>query len=152
LTCIGRSFAASRLRTGPISAIILVAVLACEGVPIGKIAFGELQAHGSVDVDYLEAQMAPVEPRFQACYAQSLRRNHSTHGVIRLSLRGGGGKLIPSVVENTAKDERLGQCVANAIASLTLVEREGTPPWAFTAEWSVTFEIVKLPHRKREIP
>jgi hypothetical protein len=26
---------------------------------------------------------------------------------------------------------------------LSLVQREGTPPWAFTADWSVKFEILK---------
>jgi hypothetical protein len=107
------------------------------------VSFGELQTHGTVDVDYLEAQMAPLEPRFQACYAQALRHNHSTEGTVRLSMRGGQGKLIPSVIEDDTKDVGLPRCVSDAIAGLSLVQREGTPPWAFTAEWSVKFKILK---------
>ena len=129
------------MRAGVAAAILGLA--SCEGVPFGKVGFGELTTHGMVDVDYLEAQMAPLEPRFQACYAQALRHNHATEGTIRLSLRGGQSKLIPSVMEDDTKDPGLPRCVTDAIAGLSLVQREGTPPRAFTAEWSVRFEILK---------
>jgi hypothetical protein len=121
----------------------ILSLVSCEGVPFGKVGFGELETHGTVDVDYLEAQMAPLEPRFQACYAQALRHDHSTKGTIRLSMRGGQGKLIPSVMEDDTKDASLSRCITDAIAGLSLVQREGTPPWAFTADWSVKFEILK---------
>ena len=119
---------------------------------MGKVLFGELQTHGVVDLDYLQAQMLRLGPRFQACYAQSLRRNHSSEGVVRLSLRGGGGKLIPSVTENTTGEEGLARCVSDAIAGLSLVQREGTAPWAFTAEWSVEFEIARRARREEAPP
>src|SRR5215813_5042429 len=68
--------------------------LACgPAVPYGKLSFGEFTFEGVVDQDYLEAQMAPLEPMFQACYAQSLRRNHQSEGVLQLALEGGSGKL-----------------------------------------------------------
>ena len=121
----------------------IVGLASCEGVPFGKVGFGELQTHGTVDVDYLEAQMAPLEPRFQACYAQALRHNHATEGTIRLSMLGGQGKLVPSVTEDDTKDAALPRCVTGAIAGLSLVQREGTPPWSFTADWSVKFEILR---------
>ncbi|MBI4503721.1 MAG: hypothetical protein HY700_21490 [Gemmatimonadetes bacterium] len=138
----------SPLRVPRSLALVLLVFASCEGVPVGKVLFGELQTHGEVDQGYLEAQMVPLEPRFQACYAQSLRRNHSSEGVVRLSLRGGGGKLIPSVVENSTGDEGLARCVSDAIAGLSLVQREGTAPWAFTAEWSVEFESVRRARRE----
>jgi len=126
---------------------VFLLVAACEGVPVGKVAFGALTTHGQVDQDYLEAQMAPLEPRFQACYAQALRRNHAVEGLIRLSLRGGGGKLIPSVTENPSGDDGLAKCVTAAIAELPVVPREGMPAWAFTAEWTVEFAIARMPKR-----
>jgi hypothetical protein len=113
------------------------------GVPYGRLSFGEFTTEGVVDRDYLEAQMAPLEPLFQACYAQSLRRNHQSEGRIRLAVQGGGGKLAAKVTENGTGDADLGTCVTGAIATIPLVEREGVGPWAFTADWTVHFEIIR---------
>jgi len=128
----------------------LIALLfACgPGVPYGKLSFGDFTTEGVVDRDYLEAQMAPLEPMLQACYAQSLRQNHKAEGTIRLALQGGGGKLAAKVAENKTGDPGLGTCVTEAIASIPLVERGDTGPWAFTASWSVEFEIVKMPRKE----
>jgi hypothetical protein len=122
----------------------VVLLFACgPSVPYGKLSFGEFEAEGVVDRDYLQAQMAPLEPMFQACYARSLRGNHASEGVVRLALQGGSGKLAAQVVENGTGDEALGTCVTDAIASIPLVERGGQGPWAFTADWSVAFEIAR---------
>jgi hypothetical protein len=125
-----------------------VLLLGCgPAVPYGKLSFGEFTFQGVVDPDYLEAQMAPLEPMFQACYAQSLRRNHKSEGVIRLALEGGSGKLQGTVVDNPTGDEGLGKCVTDAISTIPLVERGGKGPWAFTADWSVKFQIARLKKR-----
>jgi hypothetical protein len=137
-------------RSGRIFSAISVLAVACgPAVPYGKLSFGEFSAEGVVDQDYLEAQMAPLEPMFQACYAQSLRRNHQSEGVIRLALEGGSGKLQGKVVENATGDEGLGRCVTDAISTIPLVERGGKGPWAFTADWSVNFEIAR-PRKRTE--
>ena len=124
--------------------ILTLLLVACgPGVPYGRLSFGEFTTEGVVDRDYLEAQMAPLEPMFQACYAQSLRKNHTSEGTIRLALQGGSGKLAAKVVENDTGDAGLGTCVTEAIATIPLVERGNMGPWAFLADWSVRFEIVK---------
>src|SRR2546422_8510678 len=114
------------------------------GVPFGKVQFGAIETRGVVDEDYLKAQLVPLEPRFEACYAQALRRNHSSEGVVRLSLTGGRGRLVPKVVDNSTKDEGLTGCVTQAIAGLPIVERGGAGPWDFSADWSVEFAIARL--------
>ena len=128
--------------------LTLLLILDCApAVPYGKLSFGEFSTEGVVDRDYLEAEMAPLEPMFQACYAQSLRRNHKSEGVIRLALEGGSGKLLGKVVENATGDPGLGTCLTEAIGTIELVERGGKGPWAFTADWSVRFQIARLKRR-----
>jgi hypothetical protein len=127
----------------------VISVFACGGgVPYGKVSFGDFESEGVVDRDYLQAQMTPLEPMFQACYSGSLRRNHESEGTVRLILTGGNGRLVATAVENGTGDETLAKCVTDAVASIPLVEKKEMPAWAFTATWSVNFEIAR-PRRRR---
>ena len=126
-----------------LSALVCVFSGCGGGVPYGRVSFGNFESQGVVDQDYLQAQMTPLEPMFQACYSGSLRRDHASEGTIRLGLTGGNGRLFATVVENSTRDEALGKCVTDAIASIPLVEKKDMPAWAFTANWSVNFEIAR---------
>jgi hypothetical protein len=125
-----------------------LSVLSCGGgVPYGRIDFGTIDTEGQVDTDYFKAQLGQLEPRFQACYARTLVRNRTAEGRVRLAIQGGGGRLVPTVVENATSDSGLVQCVTGAISELKIVEREGSVPWHFTAEWDMGFEIARRPAR-----
>lgn len=132
-----------------LSVLYVLSVASCGGgVPYGKVGFGRLEIDGVVDQGYLEQQLGQLEPRFQACYASALRRNRSSEGRIGLSVQGGGGRLAARVTENTTADDFLTGCVTRAIDSLRIVERPGSGPWAFTASWTVAFEIAKPRERR----
>jgi hypothetical protein len=133
------------------AAFLIMTLHACGGgVPYGKVSFGNFESQGVVDRDYLQAQMTPLEPMFQACYSGALRRNHASEGIVRLTLTGGNGRLSATVVENGTRDEALGKCVTDAVASIPLVEKKEMPAWAFTADWSVNFAIARP--KKRGVP
>jgi hypothetical protein len=116
-------------------------------VPYGKVDFGSFEATGTVDVGYLESQLGQLEPRFQACYARALARNRTSEGRIRLAIEGNSSQMVPRVVSNTTSDTVLTNCVTRVVGELAIVEREGTGPWAFSADWEMGFEIVQPPRR-----
>ncbi len=119
-------------------------------MPLGNLSFGEFRAEGVVDPDYLEPQLAPLDPIFQACYMRALMRDHATEGQIVLKLTGGESKIFATVVENATGDTELGTCVTEGVATIKVIERGALGPWVYTADWSVTFEIVQPRSRKRE--
>ncbi len=114
------------------------------GAPIGTIEYGELVVSGEVDGDYLYRQLIQLDPPFQACYVRMKRRDRTLEGVIDLILRGGSGRLAGEIKTNTTGNEELGECILGAISGLTIREPADSPPWNYTADWSVTFEILRL--------
>lgn len=123
---------------------LLFAIATCGGgAPIGIVELGDLVVSGEVDGDYLYRQLRQLDPPFQACYMHAKRKDHSTEGVIQLSLRGGGGSLAGEITSNTTGSTELGECVLTAISGLRIVEPEDSAPWDYTAEWSATFEIAR---------
>jgi hypothetical protein len=108
------------------------------------IELGELVYYGTVDGDYLSRQLGQLDPPFEACYVRVKRRARTTEGVIELSLTGGNGRLVGEIESNSTGSTELGECVLGAIAGLTIIEPAETGPWDYTAEWSVTFELVNL--------
>jgi len=135
-------------RTGlrPISSVFLVlAATACGGgAPIGTVELGELIVSGEVDGDYLYRQLYQLDPPFQACYVRAKRGDHSTEGLLELTLQGGSGRLTGAIASNTTGSSELGECVLGAISGLMIIEPEGAAPWDYSADWSVTFEIARL--------
>lgn len=113
------------------------------GAQFGTVEFGQLTVDGAVDGDYLMAQLYQLDPRFEACYVQALRKDRSTEGRLELEMRGGGGRLIPKVTANRTGSADLGECVTTNIASLEIVEPEGGEPWDFDATWHVDFAIIR---------
>ncbi len=124
--------------------IVYVAVLACSGPrPPGTVELGNLTVEGQVDLEYLLAQLPQLDPTFEACYVQALRKDRSAEGVIDLTLRGEGTRLTPEITENGTNSVILGDCLTTAIAGLAIVQREGDLPWDYTADWSITFRIIR---------
>ena len=125
-------------------ATVASAVLACgSGPSYGKVDAGDIVLDGQVNADYFARQLGQLDPWFEACYARALRRDGDVDGVIELHLLGGGGKLLTERTENGTGNEELAECVANAVANISLVEAAGDEPWDFTAEWPVTFSIIR---------
>jgi len=114
------------------------------GSPIGTVELGELVYSGTVDGDYLSRQLIQLDPPFQACFVRAKRQDRTTEGVIQLSLTGGDGRLAGEIQSNSTGSTELGECVLGAIAGLTIIEPAETGPWDYTAEWSVTFELVSF--------
>ncbi len=132
--------------TKPVLGFVMLWIMACSGGrAFGKVDGGEVQLVGQVDADYFVAQLDQLDPWFEACYVRVLRRDRAIEGVIRLGMRGGGGQLVPAILENGTNSEELAQCVENAFTDVTLVEPAGSEPWDFTAEWPVTFSQIRRP-------
>ncbi len=129
----------------------LISVACGGGTPFGTVQFGQLTVEGSVDSDYLERQLAPLDPRFEACYVRALRKNRDTEGTLRVKLHGVGGTLTPEITENSTGSEDLAQCVTENISALSIVQRPGAELWDFTGEWSVTFQIARRDSTRRGI-
>lgn len=131
-----------RQRISPAAVALLLA--ACSGgAQFGTVELGDLLVQGEVEPDYLYLQLNQLDPTFEACYVRALRGNRSTEGVIGIRLKGGGGRLIPTIDSNNTGSEDLAQCVEGAVAQLPIVEPEGRAPWDFVGEWSVKFEIIR---------
>lgn len=118
------------------------------GTPIGTVELGELVVSGEVDGEYLYRQLYQLDPPFQACYVRAKRKDRATAGVVKLTLRGARGVLTGSITSNTTVSRELGECILSAISGLKIIEPEHSIPWDYSAEWSVTFEIVG-PDRSR---
>lgn len=126
-------------------AVSVIALAACGGgAPIGTVELGDLIVEGEVDGDYLYRQLRQLDPPFQACYMHAKRKDHSTEGVIQLTLLGGSGRLSGEITSNTTGSSELGECVISAISNLPIREPENATPWDYTADWFATFEIVRL--------
>ena len=102
---------------------------------------------GTVDPDYVMAQMRQLGPRFEGCYARALARNRTSEGTIGFALQGGDGRLIPSVASNSTGDSGLTDCATRAIAGLTIIEPDTGPRWHYTGQWDVDFRIARRPAR-----
>ncbi|UCD24346.1 MAG: hypothetical protein JSW51_00045 [Gemmatimonadota bacterium] len=117
---------------------------ACSGgAQYGKVELGELVVAGQVDPEYLYLQLRQLDPTFEACYVRALRRDRDAEGVVDLELNGSDGKLTPAITTNGTGSENLAECITTAITGLTIVEPEGSDPWSFSGDWSVTFEIIR---------
>jgi len=114
---------------------------------IGTVEFGEFVYSGDVDGDYLVRQLIQLDPPFQACYVRVKQQNPPPEGQIDLELQGGGGRMTGQVTSNTTGSEELGECLIGAIEGLTIIEPVETAPWNYTADWSVTFALVRRPGR-----
>ena len=128
--------------------MVQLGMLACGGTrPPGTVELGDLvvdgEVEGEVDLDYLLAQLPQLDPTFEACYVQALRKNRSAEGVIDLKMRGEGTRLIPTITQNGTSSVTLADCVTQAIEGLAIVQREGDQPWSYTADWSITFSIMR---------
>lgn len=130
--------------------VMLVSVACGGGIPFGMVQFGQLDVEGSVDSDYLERQLAPLDPRFEACYVRALRKNRDTEGVLSIKLHGVGGTLTLEITENSTGSDDLAECVTENISALSIVQPPGAEPWDFTGEWSVTFAIARRDSKRRE--
>ncbi|MFQ5703349.1 MAG: hypothetical protein ACE5HT_04930 [Gemmatimonadales bacterium] len=129
-------------------AAVLISVYACgSGAPFGMVEFGALDLEGTVDTDYLARQLAPLDPRFEACYVRALRKNRATEGTIQIKLRGSGGKLMAEITTNDTGSDDLSLCVTENISALSIVEPSATEPWKFTGDWSIKFQIARMPSR-----
>ncbi len=128
-----------------ISGIVLsLAATACgAGSPIGTVHLGDLVYSGTVDGDYLARQLIQLDPPFQACYVRVKRTPPAPEGVIELALTGGNGELSGEITANSTGSSELGECLLGAISGLKITEPEESAPWDYTAEWSVTFEIIR---------
>ena len=132
------------------SAVSVLFVAACGGsAPIGTVELGDLVVSGEVDGDYLYRQLYQLDPPFQACYVHAKRSDHSTEGVIQLTLQGKSGRLAGEITSNTTGSPELGECVLSAISGLMIIEPEDATPWDYTADWSATFEIARLDRSTR---
>lgn len=117
---------------------------ACGGrATFGAVEGGKVVLEGQVDAEHLTRQLEQLDPWFEACYARTLRRAEGTEGVITLRLSGKEGTLQPEVVRNETGDGDLADCVTNAFSNITLEEPPGSEPWNFTAEWPVTFSVMR---------
>ena len=125
--------------------VLVLTLAACGGgAPIGTVELGDLVVSGEVDGDYLYRQLYQLDPPFQACYMHAKRKDHSTEGVIQLTLLGGSGQLAGEITSNTTGSSELGECLLTAIAGLRIIEPENSAPWNYTGDWSVTFEIARV--------
>lgn len=109
----------------------------------GKVEGGDVMLEGQVDADYFVRQLGQLDPWFEACYARILRRSRNTEGVIVLRMHGKHRRLDPIVVQNETESAELAECVKNAVSNLSTVEPDDAEPWDFTAEWAVTFSILR---------
>jgi hypothetical protein len=107
------------------------------------VRFGALSLDGSVDDDYLGRQLQQLEPRFQACYARTLRTSRTAEGTVGWRIKGGAGRLVPALTLNDTGNDSLAACATRAVAELPVVEPDGSQPWDFTLEWSVIFQIAR---------
>lgn len=124
--------------------VLSLAAAGCGGgSPIGTVDLGDLVYSGTVDGDYLARQLIQLDPPFQACYVRVKRRSPAPEGVIELELTGGNGELSGEITSNSTGSSELGECVLGAISGLKIIEPEESAPWDYTADWSVTFEIVR---------
>ena len=124
--------------------VLLCAAMGCGGgSPIGMVELGQLVYSGEVDGDYLSRQLIQLDPPFQACYVRIKRRDRTVEGVIELTLQGGGGRLAGEITSNSTGSAELGECILGAISGLTIREPEETAPWNYTADWSVSFELIR---------
>lgn len=124
------------------ASVLLLA--ACGGArQFGKVELGDLTVEGSVQAEYLYLQLDQLDPTFEACYVQALRRDRSAEGMIEMSLAGRAGHLHPTITKNGTGSEDLATCVENAVTQLTIVEPDNYEPWDFTGDWSVSFQIVR---------
>ncbi|UCG85249.1 MAG: hypothetical protein JSW71_15090 [Gemmatimonadota bacterium] len=122
----------------------IICFLACTGgAQYGTVELGDLTTEGEVDRDYLYLQLQQLDPTFEACYVRALRRDRTTEGVVRLRMRGAGGKLEPEITANETASADLADCVATAISNLTIVERDSTDSWDFVSDWTVSFTIIR---------
>jgi hypothetical protein len=126
-----------------LAALALLLAACAGGAQFGTVELGDLVVEGRVEPDYLYLQLNQLDPTFEACYVRALRGNRSAEGVIDLHLKGGGGRLVPTILANNTGSEDLERCVEGAVAQLPIVEPEGHEPWDFVGEWSVKFEIVR---------
>ena len=124
--------------------LVLAATVCGGGAPIGTVELGELIVAGEVDGDYLYRQLYQLDPPFQACYVRAKRGDHTTEGILELTLQGGSGRLAAEIASNTTGSSELGECVLSAISGLRIIEPEDAAPWDYSADWSVTFEIARL--------
>ncbi len=123
--------------------LLILLFVACRGAaPPGIVTFGDVQLTGEVETNELLAQMRPLDPRMEACYARAKRDDHSVQGDIQLHIQGGDGRLVPEVRSNTTGSDSLAACVTSAIAGLTIVEPETGPRWDFEVDWTLTFTLV----------
>lgn len=123
---------------------LVIAQAACGGgAPIGTVEYGHLVVSGQADTTYLRRQLYQLDPPFQACYVRAKRSDRTTEGVIQLTLRGSSGRLAGEITSQTTNNSELEACVLNAISGLRINEPENALPWDYTADWSVTFEIIR---------
>jgi len=122
----------------------LLIMNACTGgAQFGAVDLGELVVEGEVNPEYLYLQLRQLDPTFEACYVRALRQDRTAEGVIDLEIRGGGGKLTSDITTNSTGSANLAECVTAAITGLAIVEQDGSDPWDFSGDWSVTFEIIR---------
>jgi len=126
-----------------VAASLLAAAACGPGAQFGTVEFGDLTVRGEVDGDYLLRQLEQLDPPFEACYVQALRRSRATEGQMQFAFRGGGGRLVPEVTSDETDDAELSSCVTGAIAGLAIIEPPDAAPWDFTAGWSVRFALVR---------
>ncbi len=131
------------MRSIILALVAAILVTACGGgAPFGTVQLGDLTVDGEVDPDFLYLQLGQLDPRFEACYVRALRQNRTAEGAIEIRMTGNGSTLQPEVTANETQSEILAECVASAIAGLTIVQRDSITPWDFVADWSVDFKIV----------
>jgi hypothetical protein len=124
--------------------VVAMLLIACgSGRSFGKVDAGAVVIEGRVDTDYFVRQLEQLDPWFEACYARTLRRNRDAEGVITLRMRGKDGMLDPDLIANETGNAELANCVTNAVSNLAVVEPTGAEAWDFTAEWPITFSIMR---------
>ncbi len=123
---------------------LVVFVVACgSGRVYGRVDLGDVIVEGEVDGNFFARQLDQLDPWFEACYARALRLDRSTEGIIRLRLRVREGGLTPEIIEDGPASPQLTDCVMSAVSNLTLVEPDTAAPWDFTAQWPITFSVIR---------
>jgi hypothetical protein len=113
------------------------------GAQFGTVELGDLTVDGVVDPDYLYLQLQQLDPTFEACYVRALRSDRSAEGVIEIQMTGSNGRMQAEIKRNGTESSDLADCVTTAMNNLTIVERDSTEPWDFSADWSVEFAIIR---------